>query len=82
MMQGDNYWLAVVGNLRKAWKSWTCITRILGREGEDPRLSRFFFKPVAQAVFLFGSEMWVLTPRMERALGSFQHRSMRNITSR
>ena len=35
---------------------------------------RFFYKAVAQAVLLFGAETWVLTPRMERDLDSFQHR--------
>ena len=33
-----------------------------------------FFKAVAQAVFLFGAETWILTPRMERDLDSFQHK--------
>ena len=31
---------------------------------------------------LFGAETWVLTPRMERALDSFQHRVARRITGR
>ena len=34
----------------------------------------FFLKAVTQAVLLFGEEMWVLTPRMEQALSSFQNR--------
>ena len=41
-----------------------------------------FFKAVTQAVFLFGAETWVLTPRMERALSSFQHRVERRLTGR
>ena len=32
------------------------------------------FKAVTQAVLLFGSETWIITPRVERALSSFQHR--------
>ena len=31
------------------------MTRILGREGADPRISGLFFKVVVQAVLLFGS---------------------------
>ena len=50
---------------------------ILVREVADPRVSG-----VLQAVLLFGSEMWVLTPRMERALVSFQHRVGRNVNGR
>ena len=48
------------------------MTRILSREGAEPRVSGFFFKVVVQAVFLFGSETWVFTPRMGRDLGGFQ----------
>ena len=35
---------------------------------------------VTQAVLLFGAETWVLTPRMERALDSFQNRVARRLT--
>ena len=48
--------------------------RILSREGADPKVSGYFYKVVAQTVFLFGEETRVLTPRMERILDSFQHR--------
>ena len=41
-----------------------------------------FFNAVVQAVLLFGAKMWVLTPRMERALESFQHEAVRRITGR
>ena len=32
-----------------------------------------FFKAVVQQVLLFGAEMWVLNPRIERALDSFMY---------
>ena len=79
---GDDDWLAVVGNLGKARKSWGPLSRILIREGADPKVSGHFYKAVSQAVLLFGAEMWVLTPRMERALDSFHHRVARWITGR
>ena len=50
--------------------------------GADPKVSGNFYKAVAQAVLLFGVDMWVLTPRMERDLDSFQHRVARRITRR
>ena len=75
-------WPAVVGKPRKAWKSWVRLTRILGGEGAYLKVLGIFFKAVVQAVLLFGSEMWVLTPRMGRALGSFQHGVARRITGR
>ena len=39
-----------------------------------------FFKAVVPEVILFGSEMWVLNPRMGHAQGSFQHSAARRIT--
>ena len=43
-------------------------------------MSGNFYKAVAQAVLLFGTETWSLTPSMERALDSFQHRVAKRIT--
>ena len=73
---------AVVTNLRKAWKIWACMTRILCQEGVELRVSGFFSKAVVQAVLLFGSEAWILTPCIEQALGVFQHRVVWQITGR
>ena len=82
MIAGDNYWLVVGGNLGKAWNSWGWLSRILSREGADPKVSGNFYKVVDQAVLLFGAETWVLTQRMERALDSFRSRVMRRITGK
>ena len=82
LMAGDYNWTTVVLNLKKARKSWTRLMRILGREGANPRVSRMKSKVVVQAVLIFRSEVWVLTPRMERDLGSFQHRVARRIIGR
>ena len=45
-------------------------------------MSGHFYKLVAQVVFLLGAETWVITPRMERALDSFQHRVAQRLTGR
>ena len=45
-------------------------------------MSGNFYRAVAHAVLLFGAENWVLTPRMERALDSFQHRVASSITGK
>ena len=82
LTEEDNDWTVVMGNLKNPWKIWAQLMRILGREGADPRLSKMFFKEVVRAVSVFGSETWVLTHHMERALGSFQHRVRRRITRR
>ena len=78
----DDDWPAVVGNLRKARRSWRRLSRVISREGAGPKVSRVFYIAVTQAVFLFGSETWVLTARMEKALDSFQSRVARKITGR
>ena len=43
---GDEDWPAMVGNLKKARKSWARLIRILGREGADSRVSGVLFKVV------------------------------------
>ena len=73
----DENCLAVVGNLKKVRNSWARLTRILGQEGYNPRIYGVFSKAVVQAVLLWGSETWVLTPHMERSLGIFQYRVTR-----
>ena len=68
MTAGDDDWPVVVGNLRKARKSWGGLSRILSREGDNPKMSGDFFKAVIQVVLLSGVDTWVLTPRMYRPL--------------
>ena len=79
---GDDDCLEVVGNLGKAWRSWGWLAKVLGREGADPKVSSSFYTAVTQAVLLFGAETWVLTPRMEKVLDSFQSRFVKKITGR
>ena len=64
----------MAGNIRKARVSWVSLARVLGREGADPKVSRSFYTAVTQQVLLFGTEMWVLTRKMESALDAFQGR--------
>ena len=45
-------------------------------------MPRMFFKAVVYAVLLFILETWVMTPRMGRSLGEFQHRVDRCIIFR
>ena len=59
----DNDWSAVVRKLRKARRSWGWLSRVLVREGTDPKVSREFYISVTQAVLIFDSEKWVLTAR-------------------
>ena len=67
-------------NLWKASKSWAHLSIILGRKGANSRVLRMFFKEVVQALLIFGEDTWVMTPRMGRNLGGFQHRVFQRIT--
>ena len=69
----DDELSAVIINLKKVRKSWYIFYRILGREMGNPKTSGLFYLEVVQDILLFGSEMWVVTPRMGRFLGSFHH---------
>ena len=70
----DYDWPEVVDNIRKAWSRWAHFSIISGREGADPWTSGIFYKAVFQANLLFGSENWVVTPRIGRTVSGFHHR--------
>ena len=82
MTAGDDNCPAVVDKLQKSRKSWGRLSRILIREGADPKVSGNFSKAATQEMLLFGAETWVITPRMERYLSSFQHRVAQRLTGR
>ena len=67
----DNDWSEVERNLWRAQGNWGRLEKILGREGADRRTAGVFYMAVVQAVLLFGSETWILTPWLEKYLGGF-----------
>ena len=70
---------AVERNLQRAQGKWVQLEKILGREGVDRRTAGRFYAMVLQAVLLFGSKTWVLTPRLEKTLEGFHHRAERQM---
>ena len=80
--EGDDDWTEVEGKLHKERKIWGRMSRILIQEGADTKVPGHFFKAVVQSVLMFGDETWVLIPRTERDLSSFQHRVTRRLTGR
>ena len=48
---------------------WIRMPHILSREGSTPRVSGFFLKAVIRAILLSGTDTWLVTPRMGKALG-------------
>ena len=73
LLSSDNDWPAVEQNLRRARVKKGRITETLGREGAYRRTVGRFYVALVQAVLMFGSEMWVLTPRLEKYLEGFHH---------
>ena len=51
------------------------MVKILGREGAEKRTAGKLYVVVVQAVLLFGSETWMVTPCLEKALVGFHHRA-------
>ena len=82
ILAADDDWLSVVRKLSRARAVWRRMTRILGREGEAPWVSGLFFNAVVLAVLIFGSETWVVTPRMGKSLGGFQTQVERRLMGR
>ena len=52
----DDDWPAVAGNIRKARVIWGRLARVLGREGEDPKVSRSFYTAVTIPAWASGSK--------------------------
>ena len=82
VLAAEDDWLEVVSNLSQAMAVWKRMTIILIREGVETLVSGYFFKSMVQAVLLFGSETYVVTSRMGKALGGFQDQVARRLTGR
>ena len=55
LMESDENWPEVVGNLSKGQQRWVQMLRILGQEGAEPRTSGNFYKAVVQATLMLGA---------------------------
>ena len=55
---------------------------VLRREGSDARTLGRIYVTVVQAVMIYGSETWVITPYIGRVLGGFHHRVACRLTGR
>ena len=79
MLASDDDWPAVEQNLRREQQKWERLTRVLEREGVDAWTSGRIYMVVVQAVLLYGSQMWVMTPCIGRVWGGFCHRVARRL---
>ena len=64
LLSSNKDWPKVENNLRQAQGKWGKLVKLLGREGEDRRTAGRFYVAVVRSVLLFGSETWVMTPRL------------------
>ena len=78
----DDDWPAIRRQLRTAQGRWARVSRVLTREGANPRVSGMFYKAICQTVLLHGSETWVVKRTTLRALEGFHHRVARHLTRR
>ena len=62
----EKYLPAAEQNLQNAQGKWGRLAKILGSEGADRRMTGRFSVAVVQAVLIFGSDTWVLTPRLDK----------------
>ena len=82
LLAEDDNWPVVVSNLQKARKKWAYMTSVMSREGSDARISVQIYLAVVQWVMLYGSETWLMIPRIGRVLGGFHYRVSRRLTGR
>ena len=80
ILELDNDWIVVVHKLQQARQKWSCLSRMLSREGADDQTLGIIYVVVVTAVLLYRLDMWVLTLRTGRLLGIFHHRVSRMMT--
>jgi hypothetical protein len=66
---------AMQSNLKKSRKSWARVSCLLRAENASPKVSGVFYKATVQAVLLFGSETWKLSPSSLKSLEGFHLRA-------
>ena len=55
---------------------------VMGREGADAHIYGTLYRAVVQAVLIFRSETWMMSPLIGKALGGFHHRVIHQLTGR
>ncbi len=66
---------AMRSNLKKAQGCWARVSRVLRAENATPKTCGMFYKATVQAVLLYGSETWSLSPLSMKRLEGFHIRA-------
>jgi len=75
----DSDWGTLCTDLRRASCKWCKLSKLLHREGANPRIFGMFCKAVGPTVSLFGCESWTMTDAMWTVLKGFHHRAVRTM---
>ena len=78
----NNNWPEVVGNLIKVRWGWVQFLRILGREGADAQTPGRFCSAIVQAILIFVSDTWAMTPCIVSTMGGFRRRVSQSIAGK
>ncbi len=66
---------AMRSNLKKARGCWAWVSCVLRAENVTPKMCGMFYKATVQAVLLYGSETWSLSPSSMKHLEGFHIRA-------
>ena len=81
-MVSDDNWLTVVQNLRRLRQKWSRLSRVLSREGVDDWILGKIYVVLVQAVLLYRSETWLMTPYIRRLHGGFHYKVVSRLMER
>ncbi len=62
MAQDDDDTQAVRAQLRKARATWARVGKVLRGENMPPTVAAKFYLAIVQAILLYGSQKWVISP--------------------
>jgi hypothetical protein len=83
MMAQDNDDTQVIrAQLRKARATWAWVGKVLRGENTSPTVAAKFYLAVVQAILLYGSETWVISPQAMAQLEGFHIRAMWSMAQR
>lgn len=72
---------SVIQNVNKARGRWARVSKLLRRQGANPKVSGYFYKAITQSVLLYSCETWTITKKLLGLLEGFHHRVARQLSS-
>jgi hypothetical protein len=76
MAQDNEDTQAVRAQLRKAHVTWAQFRKVLWSENTPPTVAAKFYLAIVQAILLYGSETWVISPQAMARLEGFHIRAV------